>query len=184
MQLCMQTKVDHQKHGRRLLLGFHPSGHKTYLTLAVPKRPKAKWTVQQGRNFLMHTDDIGVKCEHLCRDNDTKYVADFDALFESTGCTIKRTAYRSPNLQAHIERVIQTIKHKVVNAFCIVSDANLNHILRTTMRWYNERRGHSARDNLPPVRDCEQPIVSSMPPSRVVCDTELGGHLKSYRRVA
>ncbi len=43
----------------------------------------------------------------------------------------------SPNLQAHVERVIQTIKHEVLNAFCIVSDAHLAHLLGVTQNWYN-----------------------------------------------
>jgi hypothetical protein len=52
------------------------------------------------------------------------------------------------------------------------------------MDWYNRRRGHSARDNLPPVRDDDPPILTAFPVGEIVCDSELGGHLKSYRRVA
>jgi len=57
------------------------------------------------------------------------------------------------DLQAHVERVIQTIKHEVLNAFCIVTNGHLDGILRTTQTWRNERRGHSSRDHLPPIRD-------------------------------
>jgi putative transposase len=61
----------------------------------------------------------------------------------------------SPNLQTHVERVIQTIMHEVLNAFCVVSNAHLDDLLRVSQDWYNHRRGHSARDHLPPVRDSE-----------------------------
>ncbi len=57
-------------------------------------------------------------------------------------------------------------------------------ILRTAMDWYNRRRGHSARDNLPPVRDSDPPLLTAFPAREIVCDSELGGHLKSYRLVA
>ena len=148
------------------------------------ENPTGDWTSQQARNFQMHVDDKGLKCERLCRDNDTKYVDQFDAVFKSSGCKVKRITPLSPNLQAHVERVIQTIKHEVLNAFCIVSNRHMDYILRTAMRWYNERRGHSARDNLPPVRISDPTIVTTDTMSKIVCDLELGGHLKSYRRVA
>ncbi len=67
-------------------------------------------------------------------------------------CEVKPITPMSPNLQAHVERVIQTIKHEVLNGFCLVSNSHLDHILRLTQSWYSERRCHSARDNLPPVR--------------------------------
>ncbi len=146
--------------------------------------PTGDWTSQQARNFQMHIDDNDLKCNYRCRDNDTKYVKDFDAIFTSSNCKIKRIVPRSPNLQAHVERVIQTIKHEVLNGFCIVSNRHMDLILRTAMDWYNKRRGHSARDNLPPVRDNDPPLLAAFPGGEIVCDSELGGHLKSYRPVA
>ena len=146
--------------------------------------PTGDWTSQQARNFQMHIDDNELKCGILCRDNDAKYVDNFDAVFNSSGCRVKRITPMSPNLQAHLERVIQTLKHEVLNAFCIVSNRHMDHILRTAMHWYNERRGHSARDHLPPVRNSDPPLLVAFPKGNIVCDSELGGHLKSYRRVA
>ena len=51
------------------------------------------------------------------------------------------------------------LKHEVQNAFCIASNRHMDHILRTSMDWYNKRRGHSARDHLPPVRDSETELM-------------------------
>ncbi|QDV25925.1 integrase core domain-containing protein [Aureliella helgolandensis] len=148
------------------------------------EHPTGEWSAQQARNFLMHIQDEDVPCTHLCRDNDTKYVTAFDSVFEATGCKVKRTTPMSPNLQAHVERVIQTIKHEVLNAFCIVSDSHLNHLLRVTQDWYNFRRGHSARDHLPPIRDSDTPATIDLTKHKLICVEELGGHLKSYRSAA
>ena len=76
---------------------------------------------------------------------------------------MKRLTPLSPNLQAHVERVIQPIKNEVLNAFCIVSYRNMDHILRTAMHWYNERRGHPARNHLPPVLDEDPPMHLEFP---------------------
>ena len=132
----------------------------------------------------MFLQDEGLRCEILQRDQDSKYVDSFDEVFRSTGCKIKKTPARSPNLQAFVERVIQTLKHEVLNGFCIVSEQHLNHIFRIGADWYNKRRGHSGRDNLPPVRDDGDPPVVDLTKHKLVCHTELGGHLKSYRTAA
>jgi len=57
------------------------------------------------------------------------------------------------------ERVVQTLKHEVLNGFCVVSERHMVHILRRTADWYNFRRYHSARGNLPPVRDSDGSLV-------------------------
>jgi putative transposase len=146
--------------------------------------PTGQWTTQQARNFQMHLQDEGLPCEILQRDQDSKYVDSFDEVFRSTGCKIKKTCPRSPNLQAFVERVIQTLKHEVLNAFCIVSDKHLDHILRVSQDWYNHRRGHTGRDHLPPVRDKGTPPAVDLAKHKLVCHTELGGLLKSYRTAA
>ncbi|XZE56515.1 integrase core domain-containing protein [Planctomycetaceae bacterium SH139] len=142
--------------------------------------PTGEWTTQQARNFDMFLQDKGLPCEILQRDQDSKYVDSFDEVFRSSGCKIKKTPARSPNLQAFVERVIQTLKHEVLNAFCVVNEKHLDHILRVSQDWYNLRRGHTGRDQLPPVRNQDAPSVVDLTKQRLVCHTELGGHLKSY----
>lgn len=147
--------------------------------------PTGQWTAQQARNFQMHLQDENLRCEILQRDQDRKYTDSFDEVFRSTDCKIKKTCPQSPNLQAFVERVIQTLKHEVLNAFCVVSEGHLNHILQVSQEWYNHRRGHSARDHLPPVHCDDVPTKPiDLRRAKIVCDTELGGHLKSYRRAA
>ncbi len=148
------------------------------------EHPDAQWTTQQARNFAIHIAEEKLPCTILGRDNDKKYVASFDAVFKSMDCEVKPITPMSPNLQAHVERVIQTIKHKVLNGFCIVSTSHLDHILRVTQSWYNKRRCHSARDNLPPVRPVAPSEPIDLSKQKLICDEELGGHLKSYRAAA
>lgn len=140
-----------------------------------------KWTTQHARNFAMYVDEHGLRCELVQRDNDAKYVDSFDSVFKSMGGKMKRTTHQSPNLQAFVERVVQTIKHEILNGFCIVHEQLLDHILSRGMDWYNNRRCHSERDNRPPVRDDVEPEVIDLATRRIECFEELGGQLKSYR---
>ena len=56
----------------------------------------------------MWREDQGLDCTYLMRDRDTKYTQEFDNVFKSSTSKIKQTRVKSPNLQAHVERVIQT----------------------------------------------------------------------------
>jgi putative transposase len=146
--------------------------------------PTGEWTTQQARNFDMFLQAENLPCAILQRDRDAKYVNSFDQVFIGEGRRIKITPIKSPNLQAYVERVVQTLKHEVLNAFCVVSERHLDHILKTGADWYNRRRGHSARDHLPPVRDEGEPQAVDLIRHKIVCHTELGGYLKSYRAAA
>ncbi|TVP97262.1 MAG: hypothetical protein EA381_15505 [Planctomycetaceae bacterium] len=112
------------------------------------------------------------------------YVRSFDDVCTGAGRTKKKPPIKSPNLQAFVERVIQALKHEVLNGFCVVSEQHLNCILRVGADWYNHRRGHSGRDHLPPARDEEDPPVVDLAKHKLVCHTELRGNLKSYRVAA
>ena len=148
------------------------------------ENPTGGWTTQQARNFQMHLQDEDLPCEILSRDNDAKYTKSFDTVFESTKCKVKRITPASPNLQAHIERVIQTLKHEVLNGFVVVTNQQLNKILSVGANWYNNRRGHSARGNLPPIRETDSPPTIDLKTTKIECHKELGGLLKSYRAAA
>jgi len=50
--------------------------------------------------------------------------------------------------------------------------------------WYSFRCCHSSRGNLPPVRDCDVPPIADLKKQKMVCASELGGHLTSYRAAA
>jgi putative transposase len=129
-------------------------------------------------------DEHDLPCTMVMRDNDKPYPKTFDDVFTTPTCRIKRNVLASPNLQTHVERVIQTLKHEVLNCFCVVSEKHLDHILRRAADWYNGRRCHSARGHLSPVQDESEPPVIHLKTARIVCESEFSGHLKSYRAAA
>lgn len=146
--------------------------------------PDSAWASQQARNFLIVADEMELPATILMRDNDAKFSRRFDEVLTSSGVEIKRTAPMSPNLRAHVERFIQSLKHECLNKFVIVTPRHLNHVNREWRRHYNRERPHSARSHLPPA--CESPPEPNATISLrdVVCRTRLGGLLKSYERRA
>lgn len=51
-------------------------------------------------------------------------------MFTGEGRQIKKTAQKSTNLQAVVERVIQTLKHEVLNGFSVINEQHLDLIER------------------------------------------------------
>ena len=90
----------------------------------------------------------------------------------------------STNLQAFAERVIQRLKDEVLNGFRVINERHLDHILTIGADWYSKRRGHSGRDHLPPVRAEGRAPLVDLAKHKIICHTELGGYLKSYRAAA
>ena len=121
--------------------------------------PTGELTTQQARNFDMFLQDENLPCTILQRDQDSKYVQAFDDAFTGEGRTIKKTPIKSPNLRAFVELVIQTLKHEVLNGFCVINERHLDHILKIGADGCNKRRGHSGRDHLAPVQDEEEPPI-------------------------
>jgi putative transposase len=165
------------------LVFIHVESRRVWVS-ASTAHPTGELTAQQARNFDMFLQEERSPCTIVQRDRDSKYVQAFDDVFTGNGRTVKLTPVRSPNLQAFVERVIQTLKHEVLNGFCVVSERQLNHILRVGADWYNRRRGHTGREHRPPIREDEQPPMADLCKHKLVCHNELGGHLKSYRPAA
>ena len=149
------------------------------------EHPESPWCCQQARNFLMHTEDVEVDHRFVMRDNDAKYTKQFDDVFESSETEVKKNTPQSPNLRAHVERFIQTHQIECLDKFVVVSESHLNLINREFQAWYNYERPHAARDHLPPGLESPPQSTATIRLKDVVCETRLGGVLKSYlRRVA
>ncbi|QDT33926.1 integrase core domain-containing protein [Thalassoglobus polymorphus] len=146
--------------------------------------PDSAWVSQQAKNFLMEAEDMDLTPKMVMRDNDTKFISQFDMVFKASGAKIKRNTPLSPNLRAHVERFIQSLKHECLDKFMIVAQRHLNHICREWSAHYNSERPHEFCEHLPPA--CEHPPepVESIKIRDMVCKTRLGGLLKHYRRRA
>jgi putative transposase len=146
--------------------------------------PESAWVSQQAKNFLMEADDLNLMPKSVMRDNDTKFSAQFDAVIESSGAEIKRNTPLSPNLRAHVERFIRTLKIEFLDKFVIVAERHLNYVNREWRLHYNRERPHEARGHLPPGMEKPPETNDAIRPNDVVSSSRLGGLLKHYERRA
>ena len=166
-----------------LLVFLHLGSRRVWISPSTVQ-PDSAWVSLQARNFLMVAEDMGLPPEYVMRDNDAKFSAQFDDVLKSSGAIVKRNTPLSPNLRAHVERFIQTLKFECLNKFVIVAEKHLDHVCRVWSRHYNEERPHSSRDYLPPDFTSPPDEVITIRVNDIVCTSKLGGAINSYSRRA
>src|SRR5262249_27443950 len=124
-------------------------------------------------------------------DNDPKFAAGFDAVFEGQGTVVQRVGPRAPNMNAYAERWVQSLRVECLDHFLILGEAHLGYIVREFVQHYHQERPHQAKGNVPLCdadavanADEEEPRILKFPTKKVRCRERLGGLLRHYYRAA
>ncbi len=108
-----------------------------------------------------------------------------DTLLGSVGVRIQKLTPGSPNLNAYIERWVQSIKHECLDHFIVLGERHLRYLVNDYVDYYHHQRPHQGLDNTPP-HGLNQVDESDCPDdtSQIVCRTRPGGLLKHYEHCA
>jgi putative transposase len=139
---------------------------------------------EQAQAFVQHIGPDQAARTHLRRDRDGAYQPGFDATLRAAGIQVERTSYRSPNLQAYVERFIQSIQQECLDHFIVCGERHFDHLVREYVEHYHTERPHQAKGNVPLTGDWPEPRGEPPPNGEIDCRTRLGGLLKSYHRAA
>jgi len=152
-------------HDRRRLLHFNVTSH-----------PTAAWTAQ----LIVEAFPWGDVPRYLLRDRDAIYGTWFRRRLESMGIKQVITSPRSPWQNAHVERLIGTIRRECLDHVIVVDDRHLKRILAACFSYYHEWRTHQALE-----MDCpEARPVHAVDQGRAVEIPEIGGLHHHYERIA
>jgi transposase InsO family protein len=115
---------------------------------------------------------------HVLMDRDSKFSFAFRARLAEAGAKPVRLPRRSPNLNAHVERLIRSIRQECLSNMIVFGQSMLRRVLRQYMLHYNHERNHQGIggrliEPLRPVGDIE---------GEVRCRKRLGGMLRYYYR--
>ena len=143
-----------------------------------------RWMEQQAHTFLDYVNEQGLSCEILTRDHDNAFSEKFDQVFKDKGIQVKPVGPKAPNLNAYIERWIQSAKQEALDHFMIFGKAHFDYIVSEYVSYYIECRPHQGLDNklLPLPRGIPDDDGDVVPPdsSNIKCEHRLGGILKHY----
>ena len=166
-----------------VLAWIHVATRKVFASEAT-YHPNAAWVEDQGRAFVRHVrEGGGPACATVMRDNDAKYTAAFDAGLTAAGIEVRPTPFRSPNLNAYIERWVQSIKSECLDEFVPLGLAHLDLLVSEYVAHYHSERPHQSLDNKP-LGGSSATAEGVPKPAEVRCKTRLGGVLRHYQRAA
>ena len=96
------------------------------------------------------------------------------------GVTEVVTAPRSPWQNAHLERVIGSIRRECLNQVVIFNERHLRHVLASYVDYYHRARTHLSLDKDCPHSRPVQPLRSG----RVIAIPQVGGLHHRYQHLA
>ncbi len=166
---------------RRLyVLFFIALGSRRLHLAGCTARPATAWVTQQARQLSWHLQDVrGGPTRFLIRDRDGKFPESFDRVFFSEGLIVVEKPPRTPNANAVAERVVRSMREECLDRLLIVNQAHLRSVLAQYAVYYNHRRPHQGRDQVPPV-----PLAAAQArpadPAQIRCRRVLGGLISDY----
>jgi putative transposase len=84
---------------------------------------------------------------YLLHDRDTKFTQAFDALLKASGVEPIVLPPRSPNLNAHCERFVRSIKEEALDRMVMVGAPALSSVIHQYLAHYHAERNHQGLAN-------------------------------------
>lgn len=142
----------------------------------MTRSPTSAWTAQQLRNATAW----GGCPRILFRDGDKKFGTNFDHDARGAGTRVIVTPYKTPNANAHCERLLGSVRRECLDHHLIVTERQMLSVLTEYCDYHNHARPHQGIDQrVPQVR--RDPTKSG---DRVVEISILGGLHHDYRLAA
>jgi putative transposase len=142
--------------------------------------PEEGWMMQVGRN-LMDSEDgfLKGKC-YLLMDRDTKYSEAFRFMLKGADVEPVRLPPKSPNLNAHIERYMRSLKEECLERLILFGEESLRNAVAAFSTHYHTERNHQGLQN----RIIQPGAKTGKAQGQVDCRNRLGGILRYYFRIA
>ena len=146
----------------------------------ISSSPHGAWVERALRLQLDDFDGYLRNHKYLIHDLDPLFTKAMIEMLASTGIKSIRLPPKSPNLNAYAERFVRSIKHECLNRIIPIGEKHLWRAVDAYVKHYNHDRPHQGMGNL--VLDPS--FMLAKPDGKFICDEQLGGLIRSYRRVA
>ena len=121
----------------------------------ITPHPTAAFMQPCARQLTDPFDGFLLGKRYLLHDRDAKLTPAFDVLLKASGVEPIHLPPRSPNLNAHCERFIRSIKDEALRQILMLGERSLHCVIREYLVHYHTERNHQGLGNqlLPPVPD-------------------------------
>jgi transposase InsO family protein len=148
----------------------------------ITRHPDSGWMEQVARNATMENTGYLNRCRYLLHDRDNKFCREFRETLAAGGVKCMPLPARSPNLNAHAERWVRSIKEECLSKLILFGENSLRRVVSDFLEHFHQERNHQGMGNVllfPVPATCE-----GAPSKAIRCRERLGGLLKYYGRVA
>jgi transposase InsO family protein len=138
------------------------------------------WMTQVARNLTDSVDGLLAGKRYLIHDRDPLFTDEFLSTLKHAGVESLKLPPRSPNLNAHAERFVRSIKESCLERLILFGESSLRTAVQNFVAHYHSERNHQGlgnRLNLP-----NHTHLSSA--GGIQCRQRLGGTLNYYYRAA
>jgi transposase InsO family protein len=146
----------------------------------ITPHPTAAFMQQCARQLTDPFDGFLLGKRYFLHDRDTKFTLAFDALLKASGVEPIVLPPQSPNLNAHCERFVRSIKEEALAQMVLLGERSLAYAVQQYLVHYHTERNHQGLGNVritpAPANDVEH--------GRVTHRDRLGGLLRYYYRDA
>jgi len=164
---------------RYLVLFFIDLSTRKVEIAGIASRANGLWISQVGRQVTDAVDGILNGKRFLIHDRDPLFTTEFQDILTSVGVHCLRLPPRSPNLNAHAERFVRSIKESCLDRLILFGEHSLRRAIREFITHYHQERNHQGLGNRLIVSD----LVSATS-GTIRRRQRLGGMLNYYHRAA
>ena len=143
-------------------------------------QPCEEWMKQIAKNLTDAVDGFLRDARYIILDRDPLYTVAFRRMLKDSGVNVLRLPARSPNLNAHAERFVSSIKSECLNRLVPLGEKHLRHAVTEFVRHDHEERPHQGLNNslIDPDETAGRTVGS------IVCRERVGGMSRYYYREA
>src|SRR5437867_5466563 len=113
----------------------------------ITPHPTAAFMQQCARQLTDPFEGFLLGKRYLLHDRDTKFTQAFDGLLKASGVEPVVLPPRSPNLNAHCERFVRSIKEEALAQMVVLGERALYYAIQQYLAHYHHERNHQGLDN-------------------------------------
>ena len=111
-----------------------------YEIAGIVRQPHGEWMMQVGRNLLDAADGFLLHRRYLILDRDPLYATAFRRLLRDANVEPLRLPAKSPNLNAHAQRFVRSIRDECLRHVVLLGEHNLLAVIRDYLAHYQGER--------------------------------------------
>ena len=132
---------------RFLVLFFIELSTRRVKIAGVATQANGLWMSQIARDISDPVDGLLLGKRYLIHDRDPLFTAEFQDMLSEVGIESVKLPPRSPNLNAHAERLVRTIKESCLERLILFGEAGLRKAIREFVTHYHQERNQQGLGN-------------------------------------